>query len=87
MMAFEFIAPDLSDCPATETEKAMAAKYTRIRRVAVEGVPNAHTVWLQIGTQQFCIWDYVECKEDALWHCWILAKALVALLETETKGG
>jgi hypothetical protein len=63
----------------------LAKKYTAISAVTVRDVPDAHTFWLVVGVQKFCIGPYFDTPEEATWNCLMLAKALQTLLETERK--
>lgn len=54
-------------------------KYTEIKPCVVEGYPDAHTVWLKVTNQSFCVTPYYnETKEEAEWMrdqlCVALAK-------------
>ncbi len=59
-------------------------KFTLAKPCCVDGTPDAHTVWLKIGVQSFCIDGYQDTKEDADWMRKMLAKALMNfLLDTD----
>lgn len=56
-------------------------KYTFAKPCCVDDdTPDAHTVWLKIGNQSFCIDGYQDTKEEADWMRLMLGKALLALL-------
>jgi len=67
--------PKVTFKDATKAEKALAAKYTRIRKVGKEYLPM-----LVVGVQ--CFWlEPRRCnKEEASWVCWMMAKALLAVV-------
>jgi hypothetical protein len=75
--------------PISERERGIVSRYTAIRPVVVEGVPDAHTAWLIVDQQSFCVADYIDSSEDAAWYCWQLAAALCRLIDQtrEAAGG
>jgi hypothetical protein len=59
-------------------------KYTDIRPCVVQGDPDAHTVWLKVTNQEFCITVYAaETKEEAEWMRDQLCVALEKLVQDE----
>lgn len=82
MGTFDFKQPDLSAFPASEREREIAAQYTRIRRIVIEGFPDAHTAWLVIDQQSFCITPQArDTAEHAAGLCWQLAVALLRMMK------
>lgn len=76
---FEFKEPSLDFDGVTLAEREFAKKYTAIRKIIVKGEPDAHTAWLVVGGQRFCVSpQYHDTPEEASWQCWMLAKALFA---------
>lgn len=75
--------PDLSEFPATEREKELAERYTRISPVVCRGEPEAHRPWLIVGVQSFML-PSDDTPSEASWFCWMLAKALAQVIDTET---
>lgn len=52
-------------------------QYTLCRPCCVDGEPDAHTVWLKVGVQSFCVTSFAcETKDEAEWTRDMLAKAL-----------
>ena len=85
-VSIRFKMPDLSGFQtATPAEKAMAQRFTRIARIAVEDHPDAHTFWLVVGNQQFRLDGFGETESEAAWTCWMLAKALLAAFVQEAQ--
>ena len=77
-------APDLSEFDATPDEKMIAEKYTQIQPCICGDLEDAHTVWLCVGSQGFRVSpDVFDSAEHASWMCWMLAKALIAVIEGE----
>lgn len=68
----------------TEDELAIILrdKYTFARRVCVDETPDAHTVWIKIGVQSFCIDGYQDTKKEADWMRLMIGKAFVTMLAT-----
>lgn len=64
----------------TEMERQLMERYTEAKPVVVgcddDAHPDAHTVWLKVEQQSFCLTDYSETKEEADWMRLMLAKAL-----------
>lgn len=58
----------------------LAHLYTFKRPVCVNETPDAHTVWLKIGVQSFCIDGYQDTAEEAEWMRLMLGHALATVL-------
>lgn len=57
-------------------------RYTEVRPCIVDGMPDAHTAWLNVESQSFCVTAQpCETKEEAEWMCKMLAKALARIVE------
>ena len=83
-MSFEFKEPDLAGFgdDATDQEVLLAKKYTRIREIVDGDEPDAHTAWLVVDNQQFCVSILAHKNaEEASWKCWMLAKALNKIVD------
>ena len=63
------------------TPKHMAEHFTEARPCAVEGCPEAQTVWFLVGNQSFCLSGYCENVEEAEWMRLQLGSALAKLCE------
>ncbi len=75
------------DAGAAVTEKvALRVAYTKSQPCVVEGWPDAHTVWLKVGVQEFRLMPTLETKEEAEWMREQLAKALISVVEATRKG-
>ena len=59
-----------------EYELEVFLEYTEVRPVVVEDEPDAHTVWLVVGVQQFCLANHSETKKGAEWTRRMLSAAL-----------
>ncbi len=60
-------------------------RYTEIKPCVVDGVPDAHTVWLKVTNQSFCIGTYAsETKEEAEWLRDMLCVALAKIVREHT---
>ena len=79
---FERREPILPDA-ATDRERELAEKYTRVAPYLVSGVPEATTAWVCIGVQHFQLGVYRDTPEEAGWVCWEMAKALDSILAAE----
>lgn len=56
-------------------------RYTEIMPCVVEGFPDAHTVWLKVPNQSFCIGAHAsETKEEAEWLRDMLCVALAKVV-------
>ena len=67
-------------------ELQMYREYTEKRTTYCEDMPGAHTVWLRVGVQQFCLSGVRESADEADWMRAMLAKALARLVrEKEAK--
>jgi hypothetical protein len=75
---------DLTGLEATDAEQAVAAKYTRIQPCITDGWPDAHTAWLVVEHQSFRFgYTVFETAKEASAYCWLLAKALLRVIELE----
>ena len=64
--------------------KLLTQKYSLIKPCVVEDEPDAHTVWLKVGVQSFCITPIAcESEDAALWMQRQLCKALESFLIME----
>lgn len=78
---------------ATERERELAAKYTRISFALVpddehrEGcIPDATNAWLVVENQQFRITEpSCDDRDNASWYCWMITKVLEKILLAETQ--
>jgi len=76
---------------ATDRERELAAKYTRIAYALVENdeqelgyEPDATNVWFCIGNQAFSISPKCfDTRDEASWFCWMFSKALAAVIDAE----
>lgn len=66
-----------------ELATTLRDKYTFARPICVDETPDAHTVWVKIGVQSFCIDGYQDTKEEADWMRLMIGKAFVTMLATE----
>lgn len=64
-----------------ELAKNMRDKYTMKKPCLVndDGTPDAHTVWLVVGVQSFCLDGYMDTAEEADWMRLMLGKALAGV--------
>ena len=70
-----------------ELEQRMMREHTAKQPCAVEDLPDAHTVWLRVGVQQFCVTALAEeTAEDAEWKRAMLAKALANVVRMVPNG-
>ena len=61
--------------------KRLKRDYTKVKPCVVDGYPDAHTAWLVVDAQSFCITsEACESKEDAEMMCLMLSTALSRLL-------
>lgn len=61
-------------------EEQMYEDYTEARPCVIEGEPDAQTVWLRVGGQQFCVTPHAcDNAEEAEWTRRQLATALARL--------
>ena len=61
----------------TDLARKMCRDYTEVRPCCVDGAPDAHTVWLVVGGQQFCVTPIAcDTLDEAQWMRGMLAKAL-----------
>ena len=60
-------------------------EYSSIQPCVVEGSPDAHTVWLKVGVQSFCITPLAcDTKEEAEWMRRMLDKAIETMKKNFT---
>ena len=71
----DFRIPTVSFERATEHEKLVAEAFTRTVNLPDEVDP--WRVWLKVEGQSFELGVRPEDEEQANWHCWMLAKALI----------
>lgn len=76
---------------ATDRERELAERYTRISWLIVEGdepdsvIDGATIVWLEVEQQHFRVSpEYYDTPEEAGCMCWMLAKALAKIIDAET---
>lgn len=56
-------------------------QYTLCKPCCVDGEPDAHTVWLKVGGQSFCVTSFAcDTKDEAEWMRDMLAKALAKVV-------
>jgi hypothetical protein len=70
---------------ALARERSIAAKLTRVTEVFDDDWPDAHAAWLTIGPQHFKV-GVCEDREEAGWMCWMLAKAMIAVIDGAAHG-
>lgn len=70
---------------APARDKSIAIRYTRVTKAIEEGLPEAHAAWLTVGPQHFKV-TVCETEEEAGWHCWMLAKAMMAAIDSAVNG-
>lgn len=58
----------------------LKAKFTYCKPCCVSDAPDAHTVWLKIGVQSFCIDGCQDTRQEADWMRLMLGKALLELI-------
>jgi hypothetical protein len=63
-----------------ELEARMFNEHTERRPIVCEGWPDAHTVWMRVGVQQFWLGGERETAAEADWMRSMLAKALAQLV-------
>ena len=57
-------------------------KYTFIKPCCVQDTPDAHTVWLKVGPQSFCVTSLAcDTKQEAEWFQERLAGALFLMVK------
>lgn len=73
--------------PTDPLVESLREKYTDIKPCCVEGSPDAHTAWLKVGDQSFCVTDLAcDTEKEAEWFRTMLASALATIVR-ETIGG
>lgn len=76
---------------ATDRQREIAAKYTRISFILVESQehelgyePDATIAWYRVGVQQFRITpEPYSNRDEASWVCWMMAKAIESMIDEE----
>jgi len=64
--------------------KRLKRDYTETKPCVIDGFPDAHTAWLVVDAQYFCVTgDGCETKEDAEMTCKMIATALSRILANE----
>lgn len=79
---------------ATDNQRQLAEKYTRISYIVVPDelnkghcVPDASVAWLVVGSQYFRVSNPAcDNRDEASWMCWMVAKAIELILVNETNG-
>jgi hypothetical protein len=69
------------------TAEELRDRFTYCQPCCVEDTPDAHTVWIKIDNQSFCIDGYQDTKDDAEWMRLMLGKAFRTLLDLSGKDG
>ena len=69
----------------SETEQRFFDENTSRKPIIMEGSPDAHTVWLDVGVQHFEIGPVRVTTEEADWMRSMLAKALATLTARDTR--
>ena len=65
----------------SELEARILRDYTHKQPCVVDGFPDAHTAWLRVGVQSFCVTpNCCDTADEAEWTQSMLAKALVRLV-------
>jgi hypothetical protein len=67
-------------------ERSIAKKYTRVTAVVCSDWPDCHQAWLTVGPQHFPIGAAMETRDEAEWQCWMLAKAMIAVIDAAVSG-
>jgi hypothetical protein len=63
-------------------------QFTEIKPCVVEGEPDAHNVFLKVGSQSFCVTSFAcETKADAEWTRDQLCTALENIVVAIAQGG
>jgi hypothetical protein len=57
----------------------MNNEFVSVKPVIVLDAPDAHQVWLDIGTQHFTVGEYLETKDEAVWFADQLRRAILNL--------
>jgi len=82
--AEEWMLPKLPPA-ALARDKSIARRYTRVTKAIDEDWPEAHAAWLTVGPQHFKVM-VLETEEGAGWYCWMLAKAMMAVIDSAASG-
>lgn len=80
----DWMLPELPP-EALARDRSIASKLTRVTKVIDEDWPDAHAAWLTVGPQHFKV-TVCETREEAGWHCWMLAKAMMAVIDSAVGG-
>lgn len=67
----------------SERTARLRDKYTFCQPIIVDDEPDAHTVWLKVEGQSFCLDSYWANKEEAEWFQAMLGKALERVVDNE----
>lgn len=67
------------------TPEELKDLYTIAKPCCVNDAPDAHTVWMQIGNQLFCIDGYQDTLKEAEWMRLMLGISLATLIQEESK--
>jgi hypothetical protein len=79
-------AQNLSACAGDELVGKLRDKYTMCKPCGADVAPDAHTVWLKVGVQSFCVTVLpCETKKSAEWMREMLAKALATVVAESAK--
>jgi hypothetical protein len=66
-------------------ENRIYREHTEVRACVVEDWPNAQTVWIRVGVQQFCVTPHAcETPEEADWMRKMLSRAMMELVRRMT---
>ncbi len=67
---------------ATDRERRLAERYTRVSRTVVEGVEDATVPWLKVEQQAFRLMpEYCDTQQEAGFICWQAAVALAKIVD------
>lgn len=80
----DWMLPELPP-EALARDRSIANKFTRVTKAFDLDRPDAHTAWLTVGPQHFRI-EVCETREEAGEHCWLLAKAMMAVIDSAVSG-
>lgn len=66
------------------TNDLLALKYTEIKPCELEGFPDAHTVYLTVGPQKFCVTSIaMDTLKEAEFMQEMLVKAIAQIIKNE----
>jgi len=80
----DWMMPELPP-EALARDRSIAKKFTRVTKAIDEDWPDAHAAWLTVGPQHFKV-TVCETREEAGWHCWMLAQAMMAVIDYANSG-